>query len=86
MIFNYNQFTKLFEGGAAIKSSRPILEREVEKTVSHIKEVLFPLIGGGELDKDYMFIGSIGKKKNIDINYESDQKKTEIQEKNHAQL
>ena len=64
MIFNYNQFTKLFEGGAAIKSSRPILEREVEKTVSHIKEILFPLIGGGELDKDYIFIGSIGKKKN----------------------
>lgn len=63
MIFNFQQFSRLFEGGAAIKDSRPILEREVEKTVSHIKDVLLPLIGGGEMDKDYILIGSIGKKK-----------------------
>ncbi len=64
MIYNFTNFTKIFEGGAAIKSSRPIKESEVEKTISHIKEVLFPLIGNGELDKDYILIGSIGKKKN----------------------
>lgn len=31
-------------------------------------------------------VQSIGKKKNIDINYEPDQKKTETQEKTHTQL
>jgi hypothetical protein len=66
MIFNFHQFSKLFEGGAAIKDSRAILEREVEKTVSHIKEVLLPLIGDGEMESDYILIGSIGKKKNPD--------------------
>jgi len=63
MIASFSSFSKIFEGGAAIKSSRPIKESEVPKTVQHIKDVLFPLIGGGELDKDYIFIGSIGKKK-----------------------
>ena len=63
MIQSFSSFSKLFEGGAAIKSSRPIKESEVEKTIQHMREVLFPLIGNGELDKDYILIGSIGKKK-----------------------
>ena len=63
MIHNFTAFAKIFEGGAAIKSSRPIKESEVERTIQHMKEVLFPLIGNGELDKDYLLIGSIGKKK-----------------------
>lgn len=63
MIQSFSSFSKLFEGGAAIKSSRPIKESEVEKTIQHMKEVLFPLIGDGELDKNYLLIGSIGKKK-----------------------
>ena len=63
MIQSFSSFSKLFEGGAAIKSSRPIKESEVEKTIQHMREVLFPLIGDGELDKDYLLIGSIGKKK-----------------------
>ena len=63
MIHNFTTFAKIFEGGAAIKSARPIKESEVERTIQHMKEVLFPIIGGGELDKDYLLIGSIGKKK-----------------------
>lgn len=63
MIQSFSSFFKLFEGGAAIKSSRPIKESEVEKTIQHMREVLFPLIGDGEFDKDYLLIGSIGKKK-----------------------
>ena len=63
MIHSFSSFSKLFEGGAAIKSSRPIKESEVEKTIQHMREVLFPLIGDGEFDKDYLLIGSIGKKK-----------------------
>ena len=63
MIQSFSSFSKLFEGGAAIKSSRPIKESEVEKTIQHMREVLFPLIGDGEFDKDYLLIGSIGKKK-----------------------
>lgn len=63
MIQSFSSFSKLFEGGAAIKSSRPIKESEVEKTIQHMGEVLFPLIGDGEFDKDYLLIGSIGKKK-----------------------
>lgn len=63
MIQSFSSFSKLFEGGAAIKSSRPIKESEVEKTIKHMREVLFPLIGDGEFDKDYLLIGSIGKKK-----------------------
>jgi hypothetical protein len=63
MIQSFSSFSKLFEGGAAIKSSRSIKESEVEKTIQHMREVLFPLIGDGEFDKDYLLIGSIGKKK-----------------------
>ena len=63
MIQSFSSFSKLFEGGAAIKSSRSIKETEVEKTIQHMREVLFPLIGDGEFDKDYLLIGSIGKKK-----------------------
>ena len=63
MIQSFSSFSKLFEGGAAIKSSKPIKESEVEKTIQHMREVLFPLIGDGEFDKDYLLIGSIGKKK-----------------------
>ena len=64
MIFNYSQFSKIFEGGAAIKSSRPILQKEAGKTLAHMENVLFPLLGNGKFDKDYILIGSLGKKKN----------------------
>ena len=64
MIQDFSTFQKLYEGGAAIKSSRPIKEYEVKKTLDSIESVLFPIIGGGEINKDYLLIGSIGKKKN----------------------
>jgi hypothetical protein len=62
-ILNYNGFASLFEGGAAVKSSRRILEREAPATIESIKQILLPLLGDGEMDKDYLLIGSIGKKK-----------------------
>ena len=65
-IYSYKKFIALFEGGAAIKFSRRIKEREVPGTLESIKEVLFPLIGDGEIGKDYLVIGSVGKKKGGD--------------------
>jgi hypothetical protein len=62
-IHSYKNYIALFEGGAAIKTSRRIKEREVPGTLDSIKEILFPLIGDGEIDKDYLVIGSVGKKK-----------------------
>ena len=79
-IKNFVQFTTLSEGGAAIKASRSIREDEFFLTLEHIKDVLFPLL---DLDsrgegKDYIVIGSAGKKKNpedlsgdIDIGYDA---------------
>jgi hypothetical protein len=64
VIQNFSNFSRLNEGGAAIKSSRPIKEFEVKKTIKSIEDNLFPILGGGELNKDYLLIGSIGKKKN----------------------
>lgn len=55
---------RLNEGGAAIKSSRRIREDESEKTLNHIQDTLFPLLGGGNFDEDFLLIGSLGKKKN----------------------
>lgn len=65
-ILSYRGFTKIFEGGAAIKSSRRIKESEVPKTLESISSILLPMIGDGEFDKDYLVIGSIGKKKGPD--------------------
>lgn len=61
-ILTYRGFTAIFEGGAAIKSSRRIKESEVPRTLETIQEILLPLLGDGEMDKDYLVIGSIGKK------------------------
>jgi len=66
MIANFNQFMRLNEGGAAIKSSRRIREDEARSTLGHIESTLFPLLGGGNFDEDFLLIGSIGKKKNPD--------------------
>lgn len=65
-VLTYNGFVSLFEGGAAIKSSRPIKEKEASSTIESIKKILLPLLGGGEIEKDYLIIGSIGKKKDPD--------------------
>jgi hypothetical protein len=56
----------LNEGGQAIKSSRRIRESEAEKTIDSITEKLLPLLGNPKREKEYIVIGSIGKKKNPD--------------------
>jgi hypothetical protein len=63
-VLNFDGFKAIFEGGAAIKSSRRIREDEFPKTLEHIRQTLFPLLDidptqGG---KEYLIIGSIGKK------------------------
>lgn len=64
MIANFNQFMRLNEGGAAIKTSRRIREDEAQSTLEHIESNLFSILGGGNFDEDFLLIGSIGKKKN----------------------
>jgi hypothetical protein len=63
---DFGGFLKIFEGGAAIKSSRPIREDEFPETLETIKDILLPLmdIDPTKIGKDYIVIGSIGKKKN----------------------
>ena len=63
-ILKYSGFVSIFEGGAAIKQSRRIRESEVAKTMESIEEILYPIIGNGKVGKEYLIIGSIGKKKN----------------------
>jgi len=65
-VLKYSSYISIFEGGAAVKSSRRILEREAAGTIESIKKMLLPLLGNGEIDKDYLIIGSIGKKKSPD--------------------
>ena len=67
-ILNFSGFFKLFEGGAAIKTSRRIREDEFPKTLASIKELLFPILGidQDKYGEEYIIIGSIGKKKNMD--------------------
>jgi hypothetical protein len=66
MILDYTQYMQINEGGAAISSSRKIREDEVAKTLLHLEKDLFPVLGGGKLNKEYLLIGSIGKKENPD--------------------
>lgn len=77
-ILNFSGFTKIFEGGAAIKSSRRIREDEFQQTMDSIKTTLFPLLGINPNTEgtNYLVIGSIGKKENpedtsgdLDIGY-----------------
>lgn len=63
LIYSYSQFVSLNEGGAAIKSSRTIREDEFPATLESIKNILLPILGT-EKDKEYLVIGSIGKKPN----------------------
>lgn len=62
---NFQGFVLILEGGKAIKSSRRITESEFPKTLEHIKEVLFPILGidPRKSGDQYLVIGSIGKKK-----------------------
>jgi hypothetical protein len=62
----FEKFLKLFEGGAAIKTARKIREDEYPKTLESIQKDLLPLLGidPNKMGKDYIIIGSIGKKKN----------------------
>lgn len=62
-LIKFSDYTPLMEGGAAIKTSRRIRESEVPKTLQSIEEILFPILGGGEIGREYLIIGSIGKKK-----------------------
>lgn len=79
-VLNFNNFSKIFEGGAAIKTSQRIKESEFEATMDSIKNILFPIIGidPSAYGKEYLVIGSIGKKKDpeetsgdLDIGYDS---------------
>lgn len=63
-IVGFSEF--LNEGGQAIKSSRRIRESEAKKTIDSIEEKLLPLLGNPKKDEEYIFIGSLGKKKNPD--------------------
>jgi len=77
-ILNFSGFSKIFEGGAAIKTSRRIREDEFPLTLDSIKNLLFPLldIDPNAKGEEYVVIGSIGKKENshdtsgdLDIGY-----------------
>jgi hypothetical protein len=62
----FEEFLKVFEGGAAIKTARKIREDEFPKTLESIQKDLLPMIGidSTKIGEDYIIIGSIGKKKN----------------------
>jgi hypothetical protein len=62
-LIGYNEFLKLFEGGSAIPQARRIKESEVKSTIDSIEKILVPLIGNGNIGRDYIIIGSVGKKK-----------------------
>ena len=79
-LMNFSRFSKLFEGGNAIKTARSIREDEFPKTMDSIKSILFPVLGidPSKDGSEYLVIGSIGKKKNpddtsgdLDIGYDS---------------
>jgi hypothetical protein len=79
-ILNFSKFSSIFEGGAAIKTSRRIREDEFPGTLKSIQETLFPLIGmtSARINDQYVVIGSIGKKENpydtsgdLDIGYDA---------------
>jgi hypothetical protein len=79
-IMDFSGFSRVFEGGAAIKTSRSIREAEFPKTFDSIKSILFPILGINQIKEgsQYLVIGSIGKKKNpedtsgdLDIGYDS---------------
>jgi hypothetical protein len=53
----------IFEGGAAIKTSRTINQKEGKDTLINIQEKLFPILDLKGIGKDCSFIGSLGKKK-----------------------
>jgi hypothetical protein len=65
-VLNFSDFTAIFEGGQAIKSSRRIREDEFLKTMESIQEKIFPLLGldPSRKGEEYIIIGSIGKKAN----------------------
>lgn len=79
-VLNFSTFSSLFEGGAAIKTSRRIREDEFPGTLKSIQEKLFPFIGmeSATINEQYVVIGSIGKKENpydtsgdLDIGYDA---------------
>jgi len=79
-LMDFVKFSRIFEGGAAIKTSRSIREDEFPKTLDSIKSILFPILGIDPTKEgsQYLVIGSIGKKKNpedtsgdLDIGYDS---------------
>jgi hypothetical protein len=67
-IIDFARFNSIFEGGAAIKTSRRIREDEFSETLISIQKNLFPLIGmdPNKINDQYVIIGSIGKKENPD--------------------
>jgi hypothetical protein len=62
----FEEFLKIFEGGAAIKTARKIREDEFPQTLEDIQKRLLPLLGidSNKIGEEYIIIGSIGKKKN----------------------
>jgi len=79
-LLKFSEYSKIYEGGAAIKSARSIRQDEFRKTLENIKEIAFPLLGidPDESKEEYMSIGSLGKKKSesdtsgdLDIGYDA---------------
>ena len=62
LVSTFEKFIKLNEGGAAIKSSKSIREDEFPATLESIKTILFPILGIDPDSKDFLIIGSVGKK------------------------
>jgi len=63
VVYTYSKFHSLYEGGAAIKTSRSIREDEFPATLESIESILLPILGTEKKD-EYLVIGSIGKKPN----------------------
>jgi len=63
---SFKSFIQIFEGGNAIKTARKIREDEFPETLASIQKDLLPLldIDPEKIGKEYIIIGSIGKKKN----------------------
>lgn len=79
-VSSFAGFVLMMEGGSAIKTSRRIAESEYPKTLEHIQNVLFPILGihPEKAGEEYLVIGSIGKKKDpsetsgdLDIGFDS---------------
>lgn len=79
-VLKFGTYMRLNEGGAAIKSSRNILQYEFPGTLEHLKDVLFPILGldASPQKEEFLPIGSLGRKKDdsetsgdLDLGYDA---------------